>query len=48
MKPLRLIISGDNGVEAAAAISDTGKYVAVDIRNVAAGIAEGDEDDARR
>ncbi len=46
MKPLRLIISGDNGVEAAAAISDTGKYVAVDIRNVAAGIAEGDEDDA--
>jgi murein DD-endopeptidase MepM/ murein hydrolase activator NlpD len=46
MQPLRVIISGDNGVEAAAAISDTGKYVAVDIRNVAAGVTEGDEDEA--
>ena len=46
MQQLRVIISGDNGVEAAAAISDTGKYVAVDIRNVAAGITEGDEDEA--
>ncbi len=46
MKPLRAIISGDNGVEAAAAISDTGKYVAVDIRNVVTGVAEGDEDEA--
>jgi murein DD-endopeptidase MepM/ murein hydrolase activator NlpD len=46
MKPLRVIISGDNGVEAAAAISDTGKYVTVDIRNVVTGVAEGDEDEA--
>src|SRR5271169_502886 len=46
MKPLRLIISGDNGAEAAAAISDTGKYVTVDIRNVVTGVAEGDEDEA--
>ena len=46
MKPLRVIISGDDGVEAAAAISDTGKYVAVDIRNVVTGVAEGDEDEA--
>ncbi len=46
MKPLRVIISGDNGVEAAAAISDTGKYVTVEIRNVVTGVAEGDEDEA--
>ena len=46
MQPLRVIVSGDNGVEAAVALSDTGKYVAVDIRNVDIGPAEGGEDEA--
>jgi murein DD-endopeptidase MepM/ murein hydrolase activator NlpD len=45
MQPLRVIVSGDNGVEAAVALSDTGKYVTVDIRNVDTGPAEGDEDE---
>jgi murein DD-endopeptidase MepM/ murein hydrolase activator NlpD len=34
MQPLRIVISGDSGIEAAAALSDHGAYVAVDIRNV--------------
>jgi murein DD-endopeptidase MepM/ murein hydrolase activator NlpD len=33
-QPLRVIISGDSGVEAAVALSDRGTYVPVDIRNV--------------
>jgi murein DD-endopeptidase MepM/ murein hydrolase activator NlpD len=40
MRPLRVIISGDGGVEAAVALSDRGTYVPVDIRNVDADIAE--------
>ena len=46
MQPLRVIIAGDSGVEAAAALSDTGKYVPVDIRNVDTDVAEGNEDEA--
>ena len=34
MRPLRVIISGDSGAEAAVALSDRGSYVPVDIRNV--------------
>src|SRR4029077_20227339 len=44
MQPLRIIISGDGGIEAAVALSDTGKYVPVDIRNVDTGAAEGAEE----
>ena len=44
MQPLRLIISGDSGIEAAVALSDTGRYVPVDIRNVDAGTGEGTEE----
>jgi murein DD-endopeptidase MepM/ murein hydrolase activator NlpD len=44
MEPLRIIISGDGGIEAAVALSDTGKYVPVDIRNVDAGATEGAEE----
>ncbi len=40
MQPLRIIISGDGGVEAAVALSDNGKYVPVDIRNVDTEAAE--------
>ncbi len=45
MQPLRIIISGDSGVEAAVALSDTGKYVSVDIRNVDTGVADASEDE---
>jgi murein DD-endopeptidase MepM/ murein hydrolase activator NlpD len=41
MQPLRILISGDGGIEAAVALSDTGKYVPVDIRNVDTGVTEG-------
>ena len=34
MQPLRVIIAGDSDIRAAAALSDTGKYVPVDVRNV--------------
>jgi murein DD-endopeptidase MepM/ murein hydrolase activator NlpD len=44
MQPLRVIISGDGGVEAAVAFSDTGQYVPVDIRNVGAGTTESSEE----
>jgi murein DD-endopeptidase MepM/ murein hydrolase activator NlpD len=40
-RPLRVIILGDAGIAAAAALSDTGKYVPVDIKNVDADIAQG-------
>ena len=46
MQPLRIIISGDGGVEAAVALSDNGKYVPVDIRNVVTEAAAGGEDEA--
>jgi murein DD-endopeptidase MepM/ murein hydrolase activator NlpD len=46
MQPLRIIISGDAGVEAAVALSDNGKYVPVDIRNVVTEAAAGGEDEA--
>jgi murein DD-endopeptidase MepM/ murein hydrolase activator NlpD len=34
MQPLRVIVAGDNGITAAVALSDIGKYVPVDIRNI--------------
>jgi murein DD-endopeptidase MepM/ murein hydrolase activator NlpD len=46
MQPLRIIISGDSGVEAAVALSDNGKYVPVDIRNVDTETAEENEEEA--
>jgi murein DD-endopeptidase MepM/ murein hydrolase activator NlpD len=45
MQPLRVIVSGDSGIEAAVALSDTGKYVPVDIRNVDPDIAQANDDD---
>ena len=46
MQPLRVIIASDSAVEAAAALSDTGSYVAADIRNVDNEVADSGEDDA--
>jgi murein DD-endopeptidase MepM/ murein hydrolase activator NlpD len=46
MQPLRVIVAGDSGIIAAVALSDTGKYVQVDTRNIDTGIAEPSEDDS--
>ncbi len=45
MQPLRVIVSGDAGIIAAAALSDSGKYVPVDVRNVDTDLAEAGDDD---
>ena len=46
MRPLRVIIAGDSKIEAAAALSDQGTYVPVDIRNIdVAGPGEDDSSD---
>ena len=42
MQPLRVIVAGDNGITAAVALSDLGKYVPVDVRNI--DTAEASED----
>ncbi len=44
LRPLRVIVTGDSAIEAAAALSDMGKYVPVDIRNVDTDVAEASED----
>jgi murein DD-endopeptidase MepM/ murein hydrolase activator NlpD len=46
MQPLRIIIAGDNAIEAAVALSDRGTYVPVDIRNINADVAETSQDDS--
>jgi murein DD-endopeptidase MepM/ murein hydrolase activator NlpD len=46
MQPLRVIIVGDSAIAAAAALSDTGNYVAVDIGNVDAEVADTGDDSA--
>jgi murein DD-endopeptidase MepM/ murein hydrolase activator NlpD len=45
MQPLRVIIVGDSGIIAAVALSDQGRYVPVDIRNVDTGVSEASEED---
>jgi murein DD-endopeptidase MepM/ murein hydrolase activator NlpD len=40
LQPIRVVIVGDVGIEAVVALSDTGKYVSVDIRNIDAEIAD--------
>jgi murein DD-endopeptidase MepM/ murein hydrolase activator NlpD len=44
MQPLRLIITGDSGIETAVALSDLGQYVPVDISNIDTEVTEGSED----
>jgi murein DD-endopeptidase MepM/ murein hydrolase activator NlpD len=44
MQPLRVIVAGDNGITAAVALSDLGKYVPVDIRNIDTEHAEANDD----
>jgi murein DD-endopeptidase MepM/ murein hydrolase activator NlpD len=45
LQPLRVILSDDSGVVAAAALSDHGAYVSVDVRNIAADVAEQSEEE---
>ena len=39
LQPIRVIVAGDTAIDAVVALSDTGKYVAVDVRNVGTEIA---------
>jgi len=44
LQPIRVIVASDTSIDAVAALSDTGKYVAVDVRNVDTEVAENAED----
>jgi len=44
MQPLRVIIAGDNSITGAVALSDLGKYVPVDVRNIDTETAEANDD----
>ena len=44
-QPIRVIVANDTAVEAVVALSDTGKYVAVDVQSADTQIAEAEEDD---
>ena len=44
MQPLRVVIAGDSGVEAAVALSDNGTFVPVDIRNIETEVTEASDD----
>jgi murein DD-endopeptidase MepM/ murein hydrolase activator NlpD len=44
VQPLRVIVAGDSAIISAAALSDTGKYVPVDIANVDTDVAAAKED----
>ncbi len=46
MQPLRVIIAGDSGITAAVALSDLGKYVPVDIRNIDTAVTESGDDES--
>jgi murein DD-endopeptidase MepM/ murein hydrolase activator NlpD len=48
LRVVRVIVSGDSAVEAVVALSDTGKYVSVDVQSLGGGnteVAEAEEDD---
>jgi murein DD-endopeptidase MepM/ murein hydrolase activator NlpD len=45
VQPVRVIVASDTAVEAAAALSDDGKYVSVDVHNVDTEVADASEDE---
>jgi murein DD-endopeptidase MepM/ murein hydrolase activator NlpD len=45
LQPVRVMVMGDSAIEAVAAQSDTGKYVAVDVQQIGTGVQEAEEDD---
>jgi murein DD-endopeptidase MepM/ murein hydrolase activator NlpD len=44
LQPVRVIVANEAGVEAAVALSDVGKYVQVDVKNVDTEVADNSED----
>jgi len=44
LQPIRVIIAGDSGIDAVIALADTGKYVAVDVKNVDTEVADNSDD----
>src|SRR6478609_6487987 len=40
LQPIRVIIAGDSGIDAVIALADTGKYVAVEVKNVDTEVAD--------
>src|SRR5690606_4260389 len=45
LQPIRVVLASDSGVDAAVALADTGKYVAVDVSSAYTEVADaGDED----
>jgi murein DD-endopeptidase MepM/ murein hydrolase activator NlpD len=44
LQPIRVIVAGDTSIDAVVALSDTGKYVSVDVKNVDTEVADNPED----
>jgi murein DD-endopeptidase MepM/ murein hydrolase activator NlpD len=44
LQPIRVIIASDSAIDAVAALSDNGKYVSVDVKNVDNDVADNSED----
>ena len=44
MQPIRVIIANDSGIDVVIALADTGKYVAVDVKNVDTEVADNSDD----
>jgi murein DD-endopeptidase MepM/ murein hydrolase activator NlpD len=45
LQPIRVIVASDAAIDAVVALSDTGKYVAVDVQSAETQVAEAEEDD---
>jgi murein DD-endopeptidase MepM/ murein hydrolase activator NlpD len=45
LQPIRVIIASDTSVDAVVALSDTGKYVSVDVKSASTDVADSSEDD---
>jgi murein DD-endopeptidase MepM/ murein hydrolase activator NlpD len=45
LQPIRVIVASDAGIDAVVALSDTGKYVAVDVQSADTQVADAEEDD---
>jgi murein DD-endopeptidase MepM/ murein hydrolase activator NlpD len=45
VQPIRVIVASDTAIDAVVALSDTGKYVAVDVQSAETQVAEAEEDD---
>jgi murein DD-endopeptidase MepM/ murein hydrolase activator NlpD len=45
LQPIRVVVLGETAIEAVVALSDAGKYVAVDVQHMGTEVVEADEDD---